>query len=98
MPRSVGETPGACPPTAHALDGAARRRATPKTPNVWGQPRAMAGRPRGERMSITHLHLLLNHAPVVGSVGLVLLLALAGWRHSTELGKVSLGLTVALAG
>jgi len=49
-------------------------------------------------MSVTHLHLLLNHVPVVGSVGLVVLFALAAWRHSTELGKVALGLTVALAG
>ena len=49
-------------------------------------------------MSITHLHLLLNHVPVVGSVGLVVLFALAAWRHSAELGKVALGLTVALAG
>ena len=49
-------------------------------------------------MSITHLHLLLNHVPVVGIVGLAALYALAAWRRSAELAKVALGLTVALAG
>src|SRR5437868_4962602 len=48
-------------------------------------------------MSITHLHLLLNHVPVVGIFGLVVLFVLAAWRRSSELGKVALGLTVTLA-
>lgn len=48
-------------------------------------------------MSITHLHLLLNHFPVVGIVGLVVLFAIAWQRRSTELGKVTLGLTMLLA-
>lgn len=48
-------------------------------------------------MSLAHLHLLLNHVPVVGIVGLVLLFGLAVWRRSSELGKAALGLTVALA-
>ena len=48
-------------------------------------------------MSLVHLHLLLNHVPVVGIVGLVVLFGLAIWRRSGELGKAALGLTVALA-
>ena len=49
-------------------------------------------------MSVTHLHLLLNHVPVVGVLGLAVLFALAAWRRRAELAKVALGLTVALAG
>ena len=48
-------------------------------------------------MSITHLHLLLNHVPMVGIVGVALLFALALRRHSDELTRVALGFTVALA-
>jgi|SRR5690348_4904918 len=42
-------------------------------------------------MSIVHLHLLLNHLPVIGSVFGLLLLAVALWRGSGELTRVSLG-------
>lgn len=51
-------------------------------------------------MNAAHLHLLLNHLPVVGTLGCVLLLALAAVRGSPELARVSLGLfvLVALAG
>jgi uncharacterized membrane protein len=51
-------------------------------------------------MSPAHLHLLLNHLPVVGTIGAVLLLAYALLRRSPELTRVSLGLfvLVALAG
>ena len=42
-------------------------------------------------MSFTHLHLLLNHVPSIGTVFGVMLLALALLRRSSELGKVALG-------
>jgi uncharacterized membrane protein len=48
-------------------------------------------------MNPAHLHLLLNHLPVVGTLGCVLLLAIAAARKSPELAKVSLGLFVAVA-
>jgi hypothetical protein len=47
-------------------------------------------------MDLVHLHLLLNHVPVIGAVGVVLLLGLAMLRNSTELGKVALGLLALL--
>jgi uncharacterized membrane protein len=43
-------------------------------------------------MSVVHLHLMLNHLPVIGAVIGILLLVVALWRKSSELGKVSLGL------
>ncbi len=47
-------------------------------------------------MSITHLHLLLNHFPVIGALIGIALLAFALLRKSSELAKVSLGLFAAL--
>ena len=38
-------------------------------------------------MNIAHLHLMLNHFPVVGSVIVALLLVLALYRRSDELGR-----------
>jgi uncharacterized membrane protein len=43
-------------------------------------------------MSPVHLHLILNHLPVIGTVIGVLLLAVALLRRSSELAKVTLGL------
>lgn len=48
-------------------------------------------------MDLVHLHLLLNHVPVIGTVLTALLLAWALLRRSSELGKVSLGLLGLLA-
>jgi len=42
-------------------------------------------------MSLVHLHLMLNHAPVIGVVFAALLLAIAALRHSDELTKVAFG-------
>jgi len=42
-------------------------------------------------MSIVHLHLLLNHFPVIGAIVGALLLAIALLRRSSELAKLSLG-------
>jgi uncharacterized membrane protein len=47
-------------------------------------------------MSFMHLHLLLNHFPVIGTIVGIALLAVALMRRSSELGKVSLGLFAAL--
>ena len=41
-------------------------------------------------MSLVHLHLLLNHLPVIGAFFGVLLLAVALARRSSELAKVAL--------
>lgn len=43
-------------------------------------------------MNTVHLHLLLNHLPVVGTVIGTLLLGVALLRRSDELGRISLGL------
>ena len=47
-------------------------------------------------MSLTHLHLILNHFPVIGMVIGIGLLAYAMFSRSSDLGKASLGLFVAL--
>lgn len=47
-------------------------------------------------MSFTHMHLLLNHFPVIGTIVGIALIAVALLRRSSELGKVSLGLFAAL--
>ena len=48
-------------------------------------------------MNAAHLHLLLNHLPVVGTMVGILLLAYALLRRSPELARASLGLFVLLA-
>ena len=48
-------------------------------------------------MNSIHLHLLLNHVPVIGAVFGVFLLAAAFARRSDELGKAALGLFALLA-
>ncbi len=48
-------------------------------------------------MNATHLHLLLNHAPVLGTVFGLALLAFALWRKSEELKKTALGVFVIFA-
>ena len=45
-------------------------------------------------MSLVHLHLMLNHAPVIGVVFAALLLSIAVLRHSDELTKVAFGFLV----
>lgn len=48
-------------------------------------------------MSFVHLHLLLNHVPVIGMVFVLLLLAVALWRRSSEIGKLALSVVVGIA-
>ncbi len=48
-------------------------------------------------MNPAHVHLLLNHLPVVGALFGVLLLSVAVLKKSAELKKVSLGVFVVLA-
>jgi uncharacterized membrane protein len=48
-------------------------------------------------MSITHMHLLLNHFPVIGTLLVTALFAVALMRKSSELSKVSLGMLAGLA-
>jgi uncharacterized membrane protein YeaQ/YmgE (transglycosylase-associated protein family) len=48
-------------------------------------------------MSPVHLHLLLNHLPVIGTIVAILLLGYALLRRSAELVRVSLGMFVLLA-
>ena len=47
-------------------------------------------------MSLTHLHLLLNHFPVIGTIIGIALLGVAVARKSTELMKTTLGLFAVL--
>ncbi|HEX7336906.1 MAG TPA: hypothetical protein VF252_06835 [Gemmatimonadales bacterium] len=48
-------------------------------------------------MSWAHIHLALNHVPVIGLLVVLLLLVVAGLRRSTELTRVSCGLLALLA-
>jgi hypothetical protein len=48
-------------------------------------------------MNPVHLHLLLNHVPVIGTGIMIVLLGYALLRRSTELVRVSLGMFVLLA-
>ena len=48
-------------------------------------------------MSIVHLHLLLNHLPVVGAFLGIALLAFALLRRNSEMGKFAFGLFALLA-
>ena len=48
-------------------------------------------------MTPVHLHLLLNHVPVVGLFGVALLFVAALWRRNQDIAKVALGLLVGLA-
>lgn len=48
-------------------------------------------------MNQAHLHLLLNHLPLLGTAFGVLLLLFALWRKSAELQRVSLGVFVLAA-
>jgi glucan phosphoethanolaminetransferase (alkaline phosphatase superfamily) len=48
-------------------------------------------------MSWAHIHLALNHVPVIGLLVVLLLLAVASLRRSTELARVSYALLVLLA-
>jgi beta-lactamase regulating signal transducer with metallopeptidase domain len=47
-------------------------------------------------MSLVHLHLLLNHVPIIGAVFVLLVLCLALWRRSSELGKLAVGMLVVI--
>lgn len=49
-------------------------------------------------MSLVHLHLMMNHAPVIGMAFAALLLAVATLRASDELTKAGLAFLVLLAG
>src|SRR5688500_14191615 len=45
-------------------------------------------------MNLTHVHLMLNHVPVLATAFGLGLLVLAAWRRSDEVKKVALGLFV----
>ena len=48
-------------------------------------------------MNWAHVHLMINHFPVIGTLGTILLLVYALLRKSEEVKKVSLGLFVLIA-
>ena len=49
-------------------------------------------------MNIVHLHLLLNHFPLIGAIISALLLAVALLRRSSELAKISLAFLALIGG
>ena len=49
-------------------------------------------------MNPAHLHLLLNHVPVLGAIGLLLLFTIAFFRRDSSLGRLALALTIVVAG
>ena len=48
-------------------------------------------------MSIVHLHLLLNHVPVIGMAFVLLILGVAIWRRNDGMGRLGLAVLVGLA-
>jgi hypothetical protein len=48
-------------------------------------------------MSLVHLHLLLNHVPVIGTFFVLFLLVVALWRRSSETAKLGLFLMIGIA-
>ena len=48
-------------------------------------------------MSIVHLHLILNHVPVIGMVFALLILGVAAWRRNDGMGRLGLAVMVGLA-
>ena len=48
-------------------------------------------------MSIVHLHLLLNHVPVIGMAFVLLILGVAIWRRNDGMGRLGLTILVGLA-
>ncbi len=49
-------------------------------------------------MSVMHLHLMLNHVPMIGLLFVVLTLAVAMWRNSSDTAKLGLSFAVGIAG
>ena len=48
-------------------------------------------------MSIVHLHLILNHVPVIGMVFALLILGVAAWRRNDGMGRLGLAVMIGLA-
>jgi formate hydrogenlyase subunit 3/multisubunit Na+/H+ antiporter MnhD subunit len=48
-------------------------------------------------MSFVHLHLLLNHVPMIGTLFVLVLLAVAFWKRSDAMGKLALVLLVGIS-
>lgn len=48
-------------------------------------------------MSVVHLHLILNHVPVIGMLFVLLILGVATWRRDSAGGKLALSTLVGLA-
>ena len=48
-------------------------------------------------MSIVHLHLILNHVPLIGMAFVLLILGVATWRRNDGMGKFGLAVMVGLA-
>lgn len=59
-------------------------------PGVTRVTAEFAAPPKNGTMNSAHLHLVLNHAPVIGSIVVVLLLAVAFVRRSVDLQRVAL--------
>lgn len=48
-------------------------------------------------MSIVHLHLILNHVPLIGMTFVLLILGVAMWRRNDGMGRLGLAVMVGLA-
>jgi hypothetical protein len=51
----------------------------------------------GTNMDAAHIHLLLNHIPILGTIFGLLLLCYGMWKHSDDVKKASLGTFVVTA-
>lgn len=48
-------------------------------------------------MSVLHLHLVLNHVPLIGLLMVAVILGVAFWRNSSEMARLGLVFSVGLA-
>ena len=79
------------------LQGIVNSRPFPKITKIRGSINRELDQLGETTMDAAHIHLLLNHIPILGTIFGLLLLCYGTWRHSDEIKKVSLGTFVIVA-
>jgi len=79
------------------LQGIVNSRPFPKITKIRGSVNKELDQLGETTMDAAHIHLLLNHIPILGTVFGLLLLCYGTWRHSDEIKKASLGTFVIVA-
>ncbi len=79
------------------LQGIVNSRPFPKITKIRGSINRELDQLGETTMDAAHIHLLLNHIPILGTIFGLLLLCYGTWRHSDEIKKASLGTFVIVA-